>query len=56
MCTQVEDSIRKELTPSGIEVQSQRYHTEEDPRNVQDLFVSSKIAMIIAICVLFGVN
>ena len=38
---QAEDSLRKEVEPAGIIVESRTFKTNEDPINaIQDLFVS----------------
>ena len=46
---QVEESIREALTLADIEEQNRQYHTEEDPRDVPDLFVRLKLYNYIAI-------
>ena len=38
---QVEDSVKEALLPTGIDVQSRKYRTEEDPKSIPDFFVSA---------------
>jgi hypothetical protein len=38
--------VRDTLLPAGIDVQSRKYGTEDDPRGIPDLFVSIDYTII----------